>query len=70
MDSREVEEAGLRTQERGTQGQLDRERGRRKKTNQVKRNSGECRCSKAWGPQMPLTARMGLEPGDSLDDSE
>lgn len=46
MDSREDEGAGLRTQERGTEGQLDMERGHSKKTNQVKRNSGECRCPK------------------------
>lgn len=49
MDSREDEGAGLSTQERGTEGQLDTERGCRKKTNQVTRNSGGMQVSKGLG---------------------
>lgn len=49
IDSREDEGAGLRTQEGGTEGQLDTEIGRRKKTNQVTRNSGGMQMSKGLG---------------------
>lgn len=49
IDSREDEGAGLSIQERGTEGQLDTERGRRKKRNQVTRNSGGMQVSKDLG---------------------